>query len=72
MFDSNAHNFLLINRIRSLGSFDSLLGYLSKNKNGVAVEAEDGSVLGIATATGVLEALANGSSVPPAKVKVTK
>ena len=37
-----------------------------------AVEAGDGSVLGIATATGVLEALANGSNVPPANVKVTK
>ena len=61
-----------LGRVSADTQIDSLLGYLAKNKNGVAVEAEDGSVLGIATATGVLEALANGSSVPPAKVKVTK
>ena len=61
-----------LGRVSADTQIDSLLGYLAKNKNGVAVEAEDGSVLGIATATGVLKALANGSSVPPAKVKVTK
>ena len=61
-----------LGRVSAATQIDSLLGYLAKNKNGVAVEAEDGSVLGIATATGVLAALANGSSVPPAKVKVTK
>ena len=61
-----------LGRVSADTQIDSLLGYLAKNKNGVAVEAEDGSVLGIATATGVLAALANGSSVPPAKVKVTK
>ena len=61
-----------LGRVSADTQIDSLLGYLAKNKNGVAVEAEDGTVLGIATATGVLAALANGSSVPPAKVKVTK
>ena len=49
-----------------------MLGYLAKNPKGVVVEAEDGSVVGIATASGVLEALANSSNVLPAEVKATK
>ena len=40
-----------------------------ENQKGVAVEAEDGSIIGIATASGVLEALANSSNVPPAQSK---
>ena len=59
-------------RVPAATQIDSLLGYLAKNQKGVAVEAEDGSIIGIATASGVLEALANSSNVPPAQVKGTK
>jgi glycine betaine/proline transport system ATP-binding protein len=59
-------------RVPAATQIDSLLGYLAKNHKGVAVEAEDGSIIGIATASGVLEALANSSNVPPANVKGTK
>ncbi len=61
-----------LGRVPAATQIDSLLGYLAKNDKGVAVEAEDGSIIGIATASGVLEALANSSNVPPAQVKGTK
>ena len=60
-----------LGRVPAATQIDSLLGYLAKNDKGVAVEAEDGSIIGIATASGVLEALANSSNVPPAQVKGT-
>jgi len=59
-------------RVSADTQIGSLLGYLAKNPKGVVVEAEDGSVVGIATASGVLEALANSSNVLPAEVKATK
>jgi predicted transcriptional regulator len=68
----------LLDSVRGMGrvsadtQIGSLLGYLAKNPKGVVVEAEDGSVVGIATASGVLEALANSSNVLPAEVKATK
>jgi len=36
------------------------------------LKPKTGSIIGIATASGVLEALANSSNVPPAQVKGTK
>ena len=59
-------------RVSADTQIGSLLGYLAKNPKGVVVEAEDSSVVGIATARGVLEALANSSNVLPAEVKATK
>jgi glycine betaine/proline transport system ATP-binding protein len=48
---------------------DSLLGYLAEHKNGVVVEDENGEAIGVATASGVLAALATGCSAEPATVK---
>ena len=56
-----------LGRVSADTQIDSLLGYLAKNKNGVAVEAEDGSVIGIATATGVLEAVSYTHLTLPTK-----
>ncbi|MCY3769221.1 MAG: betaine/proline/choline family ABC transporter ATP-binding protein [Gammaproteobacteria bacterium] len=47
-----------------------LLRYVSDHEEGVLVEAKDGSVLGIATARGVVSALASGSGDEPAPVRV--
>ena len=44
---------------------EKLLRYLADNEQGLAVEAKDGSILGIATARGVVKALASGSSDEP-------
>ncbi|MBT6542501.1 MAG: glycine betaine/L-proline ABC transporter ATP-binding protein, partial [Rhodobacteraceae bacterium] len=41
---------------------EKLLRYLADNEQGLAVEAKDGSILGIATARGVVKALASGSN----------
>ncbi len=41
---------------------DELLGYLAEHDEGLAVEGADGEVLGVATARGVVGALASGSS----------
>ncbi len=46
-----------------------LLRYVSEHEEGVLVEAQDGSVLGIATARGVVSALASGSGDEPAPVR---
>ncbi|NDA09185.1 MAG: ATP-binding cassette domain-containing protein, partial [Alphaproteobacteria bacterium] len=60
-----------LGRVSADTQIDSLLGYLAKHQKGVAVEAEDGSIIGVATASGILEALANGCNVPPAEVKAS-
>jgi len=59
-------------RVAANTQIDSLLGYLAKHSQGVAVEAEDGSVMGVATASGVLAALATGCKVAPADVKIAQ
>jgi len=59
-------------RVSADTPIDSLLGYLAKHQKGVAVEADDGSVLGVVTAKNFLEALANCCDVPPAEVRATK
>jgi len=41
---------------------DGLLGYLAEHSEGLVVEDSDGKILGVATARGVLSALASGSS----------
>ena len=58
-------------RVSADTQISSLLGYLAKHEKGVAVEAKDGSVIGVATASGVLAALANGTNTAPAEVKET-
>jgi predicted transcriptional regulator len=58
-------------RVSADTQISSLLGYLAKHEKGVAVEAKDGSVIGVATASGVLSALANGTNTAPAEVKET-
>lgn len=49
---------------------ENLLRYLGDNDKGVIVEAKDGSVLGIATARGVVKALSAGSDPDMISVKV--
>ncbi len=58
-------------RVSADTQISSLLGYLAKHQKGGAVEAKDGSVIGVATASGVLSALANGTNTAPAEVKET-
>lgn len=47
-----------------------LLCYVADHEEGVLVEAQDGSVLGIATARGVVSALASGCGIESAPVRV--
>ncbi len=56
-------------RISGDTSLEKLLPYLADHEAGVVVEAEDGVVLGVATARGVVAALASGVKTEPAKVK---
>ena len=49
---------------------EKLLYYLGDNDRGVVVEAKDGSVLGVATARGVVKALSAGSGPDTSSVKV--
>ena len=58
-----------IGRIAADTPIDSLLGYLGENADGVAVEAADGSIIGIARAANVVKALATGSDATPAVVR---
>ena len=48
---------------------ENMLRHLADHEEGVVVEGEDGSVLGIATARGVVAALASGSSDAPEAAK---
>jgi|TARA_B110000444_G_scaffold114657_1_gene108065 glycine betaine/proline transport system ATP-binding protein len=48
---------------------EKLLHYLGESDRGVVVEAKDGSVLGIATARGVVKALSAGSGPDQSSVK---
>jgi glycine betaine/proline transport system ATP-binding protein len=57
-------------RVSGDTSLASLLSYLSDHEEGIIVEAEDGSVLGIARGQGLLSALALGCSIEPAHVEV--
>jgi len=59
-----------IGRVSADTTLASLLGYLADHQEGVVVEAEDGSVLGIAKGQGVLSALATGCTAEPAHVEV--
>tara|TARA_B100001027_G_scaffold212889_1_gene182813 strand:- start:4001 stop:5098 length:1098 start_codon:yes stop_codon:yes gene_type:complete len=58
-----------IGRIAADTPIDSLLSYLGDNADGVAVEAADGSIIGIARAANVVKALATGSGATPAVVR---
>ena len=49
---------------------EKLLHYLGGSDRGVVVEAKDGSVLGVATARGVVKALAVGSGSDTSSVKI--
>lgn len=48
---------------------ETLLPYLAQHETGVAVEDENGSVVGVVTAHGVVSALASGVITEPATVK---
>lgn len=48
---------------------EALLPYLAEHENGVVVEDTDGSVMGVATAHGVVSALASGVIIDTAEVK---
>ncbi|MDA9238799.1 glycine betaine/L-proline ABC transporter ATP-binding protein, partial [Planktomarina sp.] len=48
---------------------EKLLHYLGESDRGVVVEAKDGSVLGIATARGVVKALSAGIGPDQSSVK---
>ncbi len=58
-----------LGRVAADTPIDSLLGYLGDNADGVAVEAADGSVIGVARAANVIRALANGCDTAPADVR---
>ncbi|MEK9611268.1 MAG: betaine/proline/choline family ABC transporter ATP-binding protein [Alphaproteobacteria bacterium] len=58
-----------LGRVAADTPIDSLLGYLGNNADGVAVEAADGSVIGVARAANVVRALANGCDTAPADVR---
>ncbi len=58
-----------LGRVTADTPIDSLLGYLGENADGVAVEAADGSVIGVARAANVVKALANGYDTTPADVR---
>jgi glycine betaine/proline transport system ATP-binding protein len=58
-----------LGRVAADTPIDSLLGYLGDNAGGVAVEAADGSVIGVARAANVVRALANGCDIAPADVR---
>lgn len=49
---------------------EKLLHYLGDSNKGVVVEAKDGSVLGVATARGVVKALSAGSDPDQSSVKI--
>lgn len=51
-----------IRRVRADTQVSELLGYLSQHQDGVQVEDQHGGVLGIATAQGLVAALATGNS----------
>ena len=51
-----------LKRVSGETLIEKLLRYLADNEQGLAVEAEDGCILGIATARGVVRALAAGTS----------
>ncbi|OED36150.1 ABC transporter ATP-binding protein [Chromatiales bacterium (ex Bugula neritina AB1)] len=57
-----------LGRISGDALIDTLLGYLSEHREGVVVEDDDGMVLGVATARGVIAALASGCNTEPAAV----
>ena len=58
-----------LGRVAADTPIDSLLSYLGHNADGVAVEAADGSVIGVARAANVVRALANGCDTTPADVR---
>ncbi len=58
-----------LGRVAADTPIDSLLGYLGDHADGVAVEAADGSVIGVARAANVVKALATGSDADPADVR---
>jgi len=58
-----------LGRVAADTPIDSLLGYLGDNADGFAVEAADGSVIGVARAANVVRALANGCDTAPADVR---
>ena len=58
-----------LGRVAADTPIDSLLGYLGDHPDGVAVEAADGSVIGVARAANVVKALATGSDADPADVR---
>ena len=58
-----------LGRVAADTPIDSLLSYLGDNADGVAVEAADGSVIGVARAANVVRALANGCDTTPADVR---
>ena len=51
-----------IRRVAGDTLIDGLLGYLAEHPEGLVVEDSNGKVLGLATASAVLSALAAGSS----------
>jgi glycine betaine/proline transport system ATP-binding protein len=58
-----------LGRVAADTPIDSLLGYLGDHADGVAVEAADGSVIGVARAANVVRALATGCDADPADVR---